>query len=167
MPDAPLTRQERNLQAFCRVFAVVYALGALGFAALPRLTFRLVTLGRAPVGWTAQAAFWNVLACAMMTAIATACAVVAGRPRERRHALLPVVVAKITSSVLAALHLVRFAGPGRMALAVIIATDFPLFIATLLVYRAAAPGVHSAPATEGPPKAEEPQKVQLGVSKAN
>ena len=165
MPDAPLTPQEKTLQLFCRIFTVVYALGALGFALTPRLTFRLVTLGRAPIGWTAQASFWNVLACAMMTAIATACAVVAGRPRERRHALLPVIVAKITSSGLAALHLLRFAGPGRMALVVIIATDLPLFVATLLVYRAAAPGVHSAPAREGPPPPDAP-KVQLGVSKS-
>jgi len=165
MPEQPLTPQERTLQVFCRIFAVVYALGALGFAVTPRLTFRLITLDRAPAGWDAQAIFWNVLACAMMTAIATACAVVAGRPRERRHALLPVVVAKITSSVLAAAHLVRLGGPGSMALIVVIATDFPLFIVTLLVYRAAAPGVHSAPAREGPP-AEEP-KVQLGISKAN
>ncbi len=164
MPETPLTPQEKNLQVFCRIFTVVYALGALGFAATPRLTFRLVTLGRAPVGWTAQASFWNVLACAMMTAIATACAVVAGRPRERRHALLPVIVAKLTSSGLAALHLIRFEGPGKLALAVIIATDLPLFIATLLVYRAAAPGVHSAPARETPPA--EPPKVQLGVSKS-
>src|SRR5262249_46467395 len=116
MPEQPLTPQERTLQVFCRIFAVVYALGALGFAVTPRLTFRLITLDRAPAGWDAQAIFWNVLACAMMTAIATACAVVAGRPRERRHALLPVVVAKITSSVLAAAHLVRLGGPGSMAL---------------------------------------------------
>ncbi len=167
MPDAPLTPQERTLQVFCRIFAVVYGLGAIGFAALPRLTFRLVTLNRAPVGWTAQASFWNVLACAMMTAIATACAVTAARPRERRHALLPVVVAKLTSSALAALHLLRFAGPGKLALAVIIATDFPLFVATLLVYRAAALGVHSAPAREGPPVDEKPEeKVQLRISKS-
>ncbi len=159
-----LTPQERTLQLFCRVFAVVYALGALGFGLTPRLTFRLVTLDRAPVGWTPQAMFWNVLAVAMMTAIATACLVVAGRPRERRHALLPVVVAKLTSSGLAALHLVRFRSAGSMALIAIIATDFPLFVLTLLVYRAAAPGVHSAPAKEAPPPEE--RKVQLGVSKS-
>lgn len=164
MPDSPLTPQEKNLQVFCRIFAVVYAFGALGFGLFPRLTFRLVTLDRAPMGWTAQALFWNVLAVAMMTAIATACAVTAGRPRERRHALLPVAVAKITSSGLAAVHLVRFAAPGRLALAVVIATDLPLFIATLLVYRAAAPGVHSAPAREAPPP--EAPKVQLGVTKS-
>src|SRR4051812_3659516 len=111
-----LTPQEKTLRTFCRIFAVVYGFGALGFALTPRLTFRLVTLDRVPVGWTPQAIFWNVLAVAMMTAISTACLVVAGRPRERRHALLPVVVAKLTSSALAAAHLIRFHGPGSMAL---------------------------------------------------
>jgi hypothetical protein len=164
-PESPLTPQERTLQAFCRIFAVVYALGAIGFAFTPRLTFRLVTLDRAPVGWTTQAMFWNVLAVAMMTSIATACAVVAGRPRERRHALLPVVVAKLTSSLLAAAHLIRFEGTGSMALIAVIATDCPLFVLTVLIYRSTAPGVHSAPAREGPPAPEAP-KVQLGISKS-
>ena len=162
MPDLALSPQERRLALFCRIFAVVYALGALGFAALPRLTFRLITLDDAPVGWTAQAIFWNALAVAMMTAIATACAVVAARPRERRHALLPVVVAKLTSSVLAALHLVHLHGPGARALVAILLTDFPLFLLTLLVYRSAALGVHSAPAREGAPPEEAP-RIQLGL----
>jgi hypothetical protein len=157
-----LTPQERTLQIFCRLCAALYAFGALGFALTPRLTFRLVTLDRVPVGWTPQATFWNVLAVAMMTAISTACLVVAGRPRERRHALLPVVVAKLTSSVLAAVHLLRFHGPGSLALIAVIATDFPLFVVTLLVYRTAAPGVHSEPAREKAPS----DKVQLGVSKS-
>src|SRR5260370_9748640 len=97
MPEA-LSPQERRLAAFCKLFAAVYALGALGFALLPQLTFRLVTLGGAPSGWTPQAVFWNVLAVAMMTAIATACAVTAARPRQWRHAPFPVIVAKLTSS---------------------------------------------------------------------
>lgn len=164
MADPALSPQERRLAVFCRIFAAVYLFGALGFAATPRLTFRLVTLDALPVGWTAQAMFWNVLAVAMMTAIATACALVAPHPRERRHMLLPVVVAKFTSSALAALHLVRFHGPGARALLAVIATDFPLFVLTLLVYRSAAPGVHSGPAKAAPAQEEVP-KVQLGISK--
>ena len=148
---------------FCKIFAVVYALGALGFGLTPRLTFRLVSLDAIPLGWTPQAVFWNVLAVAMMTAIATACAVTAAAPRERRHALLPVIVAKLTSSVLAAAHALRMEGPAARTVAAIILTDFPLFILTLLFYRAAAPGVHSDPAREGPPAETKP--VQLGVSK--
>ena len=166
MPPTPLSSQERRLAGFCRLFAIVYALGAIVFAVAPQLTFRLATLDAAPLGWTAQAAFWNVLAVAMMTAIATACAVTAARPRERRHAMLPVVVAKLTSSGLAAAHLASMKGPGSRALAAIIATDLPLFLLTVLVYRSAAPGVHSEPAREGPPAAEERKPVQLGISKS-
>jgi hypothetical protein len=167
MPQPELSPQERRLATFCRIFASVYAFGAVGFALTPRLTFRLVTLDAAPMGWTPQAVFWNVLAVAMMTAIATACAVTAGAPRERRHTLLPVVVAKLTSSALAAAHLMRMEGPGARAVAAIILTDFPLFVLTLLVYRAAAPGVHSLPARAAPPPpAEEPKPVQLGITKS-
>ena len=163
MPDLALSPQERRLAVFCRVFAVVYALGALGFAALPRLTFRLVTLDAAPEDLTAQAVFWNALAVAMMTAIATSCAVVAARPRERRHALLPVVVAKLTSSVLAALHLIHLQGPGSRALVAILLTDLPLFFLTAIVYRSAALGVHSAPARETAPPPDDAPRVQLGL----
>ncbi len=164
MPQPQPSPQERRLSTFCRIFAVVYALGALGFGFFPRLTFRLVTLDGAPLGWTAQAMFWNVLAVAMMVAIAVACAVVAPHPRERRHALAPVVASKLTSSVFAAAHLVRFHGPGARGLVAVILTDFPLFLLTLWIYRSAAPGVHtgaSAPA----PAPEEPAKVQLGIGK--
>src|SRR5260370_32742540 len=110
MPEA-LSPQERRLAAFCKLFAAVYALGALGFALAPQLTFRLVTLDGAPSGWTPQAVFWNVLAVAMMTAIATARALTAARPREWRHSLLPVILAKLTPSALALVHLLRLHGP--------------------------------------------------------
>jgi hypothetical protein len=166
MPASELSPQEKRLAVFCRFFAVVYALGAIGFAVTPSLTFRLVTLDAVPVGWTPQAVFWNVLAVSMMATIATACAVTAAAPRERRHALLPVIVAKLTSSGLAGLHLLRMHSPASRAVAAIILTDFPLFILTLLVYRSAAPGVHSAPAREGPPPAEAAKPVQLGITKS-
>src|SRR5215469_16684292 len=98
MPQPALSPQEKRLAAFCKAFAVLYALGAVGFALTPNLTFRLVALNAAPPGWTPQAVFWNALAVAMMTAIATGCALTAASPRERRYALLPVIVAKLTSS---------------------------------------------------------------------
>ena len=106
----------------------------------------------------------NVLAVAMMTGAGTACLVTAARPRERRHAMLSVVVAKLTSSALAAVHLL---GAGRSrALAAVFMTDLPLLLLTVVVYRSAAPGIHSAPARELPPSAiEERPKIQLKVSK--
>ena len=167
MPQRELSPQEKRLATFCRIFAVVYFAGAAGFALTPRLTFRLVSLDAIPIGWTPQAVFWNVLAVAMMTAIATACLVVAAAPRERRHALLPVIVAKLTSSALALAHALRMEGPAARAVAAIIVTDFPLFVLTLLFYRAAAPGVHSAPANESAPPAEEAKPVQLGISRTS
>jgi len=143
VPDLP--QRERRLGLFCRASAIVYALGALGFAATPRLTFRLLTLDQPLAGYTAQAMFWNVLAVAMMTAIATACWLAAQAPVERRLLLLPVVAAKLTSSVVAGLHLVRFHAPGWQAAAAIVLTDFPLFLMTLGVYRAARRGGHESP----------------------
>jgi hypothetical protein len=156
-----------RLAAFCRFFAVVYFAGAAVFALAPQLTLRLATLGAAagPSGPDAQ--FWNALAVAMMTAAGTACLVTAGRPRERRHAVLPVVVAKVTSSGVAAAHLIA---SGRSpALVAVVATDLPLCLLTLAIYRMAAPGVRGAPAREAPQTpeapAEEPPRVQLTVSK--
>jgi len=74
-------------------------------------------------------------------------------------------VAQITAGSLAAAHLL--AGDGGPGLAFTAAVDLPLFLLTTFVYRAAAPGVHSAPAAEtAPPEAEEPPKVQLKVAKS-
>ncbi|HEY4770406.1 MAG TPA: hypothetical protein VIH51_07255 [Myxococcales bacterium] len=164
MPPPVLTPQESRLAAFCRLFAVVYFAGALCFAIFPRLSYRIATLDGDVAALGKEALFWNVLAVAMMTAAGTACLVTAARPRERRHAILPVAVAKLTSSVLAALYLAG--GQGSRALAAVLATDLPLLALTLAIYRAAAPGVHSEPAREGRPAIGDPPKVQLKVSKS-
>lgn len=170
MPQPSLSAQERRLAAFCRFFAVVYFAGAAVFAVAPRLTLRVATLGAATHATDPEAQFWNVLAVAMMTAVGTACLVTAGSPRERRHAVLPVAVAKLTSSGVAAAHLI--ASGHAPALVAVVATDLPLFLLTLAVYRMAAPGVRSALAREAPQApadpqapAEEPPRVQLTVSK--
>jgi hypothetical protein len=164
VPPPVLTPQESRLAAFCRLFAVVYFAGALCFAIFPGLSYRIATLDADVGALGPEALFWNVLAVAMMTAVGTACLVTAARPRERRHAILPVAVAKLTSSALAAVHLAG--GERSRALAVVLATDLPLLALTLAIYRAAAPGVHSEPAREGPPAIEESPKVQLKVSKS-
>ncbi len=171
-----LSPAEHRLQKFCRAFSVIYFFGALSFAAFPGLAFRVATLGGesallAPSGALvsealAETRFWNALGVSMMVAIAVGCAVVAARPRERRHALLPVVAALLTSSGLGLIHAVQIGGPGGRALWAIVAIDFPLFLLTLWIYRSASPGVHSAPATQ-PPGAEDKNRpaapVQLGV----
>jgi len=48
----------------------------------------------------------------------------------------------------------------------VLVTDVPILLLTVAVYRAAAPGVHSAPAREEPSEAVEPPKIQLKVSKS-
>lgn len=161
-----LSPQELRLQKFCRAFSMIYFLGALAFAAFPGLTFRLATRGGESALLDAEARFWNALGVSLMVAIAVACAVVAARPRERRHALLPVVAALLTSSGIALLHGLQLSGPGARALWALVAVDFPIFLLTLWIYRSSAPGVHSAPATQRPEPAEPaaPAKpVQLGV----
>lgn len=155
MPQPEVTPQERRLAAFCRAFAVLYFAGAFWLAAFP---------GRiAPLDPPAPP-LWNVLAVGLMAALATACLVTAARPRERRHAVLPVAVAQLASVALAAAHLI--AGGRSPALTAVLAIGLPLGAVTLAMYRAAAPGVRSAPAREGPPAAEPPSKIQLKVSKS-
>ena len=148
MPQPPPSPQERRLATFCRYSAVLYFLGAVAFVAAP------FTLHADP--------FWSVLAAALMTSVATSCLVAAGQPRERRHALLPPVIAALTVTVFGgALHLGGMRG--QLGL---VAGSAPLLLLTLFIYRSAAPGVHSAPAREGPPAApEEPadRKIQLGI----
>lgn len=165
MPQPSLTPEESRLAAFCRVLAVVYFAATVCFAASPELAYRIATLDpTALTSFGPETAFWNVLAAAMMAAAGTACLVTAARPRERRHAILPVLAANLTSSGLAALHL---AGPGRSrALLAVLVADIAILLLTLAVYRAAAPGVHSAPAREEPPEDAEPPKIQLKVSKS-
>ena len=164
MPQPELTPQESRLAAFCRFFALVYFGMAACFAFSPLLTYRLATLDTDLPSFGGESSFWNVLAVGMMTACGTACLVTATRPRERRHAILPVLVAKLTSSALAAVHLL---GPSRVrAVVAVLATDLPLFLITLAVYRASAPGVRSEPARETAPPLEPPAKIQLKVSKS-
>ena len=162
-----LSPQEQRLQNFCWIFSGVYFFGALFFAAFPGLTFRIASFGGESALLSPETRFWNSLGVAMMIAVAVACAVTASRPRERRHALLPVVAAKLTSSGIALVHLTQVSGPGTRALWSVFCTDLPLFLLTLWIYRSASPGVHSAPATQLPVPEVKPagKPIQLGLGK--
>lgn len=154
----PLSRAERRLRRFCRFFGAAYLAGAAAFALAPGLSYRLASLGT-PAALGPEALFWNALGAAMMVASGVACLVVASDPRTLRPALLPVVLAKLTSSALGLAHF----GVGK-ALAAVVYTDLPLFVLTLFVYRSAAPGVQRQPEPE--PRVETgPAKVQLGLPK--
>jgi hypothetical protein len=100
----------------------------------------------------------------MMTAVGTACLVAAAQPRERRHAALPAIVAPFITSLLGAALLL--CGNRSPASIWAVAAGAPLFLLTTLAYRAAAPGVRSAPAREAPPVLEEAPAIQLKVSKS-
>lgn len=153
MPQPPLTSQERRLAALCRVLAVLYFAAALACA----LPSGAVSLDSVPLA---------VFAVAMTTALATACLVAAARPRERRHVVLPAVVAQFTAFALAAAHLL--AGHGGRTLIALAGINLPLFVLTAAAWRSAAPGVRGAHAREGPPQpqTEERPKIQLKVSKS-
>jgi hypothetical protein len=163
MPTFALSPQERRLAGFCRFFAVVYLLAALLVAAVPRLAYVIASLGQ-PSDLSPETRFWSLLAAALEVASAVACAVVAGDPRGRRHALLPVVAAKLTTTLLASLHLLHVRGPAARSLVAIVLTDLPIFLLTLFVYRSSAPGVHSVRPTQAPPPpGGTAAPVQLGV----
>jgi hypothetical protein len=106
LSSMPLSAAERRLAALLRFFAVLFALGALGFLVRPDGTIgdlnvagTLLGFGGLPVTpGTSDADFWLVLAVANMTAI-TACAALAARDvRERRILVYPLLVSKLTSS---------------------------------------------------------------------
>jgi hypothetical protein len=110
-----------------------------------------------------DALFFSVIAASAMIAFGVTCLVVAVDVRARRHALLAVVLGKLATVVLALAHL----GAGR-ALWALFVCDLAVFIATLVAYRMASPGVHLAqpPRETTPPPDEAPAgKVQLGLPK--
>ena len=117
MPDAsPLTAPERALARWLRLFAVLFALGTVGFLLRPDDTVRdldrvgalvgLPTLGagRMPVA----SDFWLPLAIANMAAIAACSWLAAADVRGRRALVYPVVVSKLASSATGILLFVRW-----------------------------------------------------------
>jgi hypothetical protein len=145
MPLPPLSAREARLGRFAAGCSALYATLGVLFAAFPSAIFRIAGLGaHAEMG--PEVRFWQVLGVSSMAALAVACAVAASSPRERRVALLPVVGGKLASSALALLAFA--AAPGGAlgsswrALASLFATDFPLFLITVILYRHGAPGVH-------------------------
>src|SRR2546428_499782 len=100
----------------------------------------------------------------MMAAAGTGVPGPGAAPREAPAAIPPGGVANLISSALAAVHLVG-AGRSRGLMALLV-TDVPILLLTVALYRAAAPGVHSAPARGEPPEAVESPKIQLKVSKS-
>jgi hypothetical protein len=151
MAQPPLFATERRMAGFCRASAALYFTLAAGCAAAPWFG-----------GAAGLATAWSVLAVSLLISSGTACLVTAARPRERRHALLPVAMAQITACALSLAHL-----GSRGELTVLLASG-TLFVLTAFVYRSAAPGVRSEPARQNPlERAQGPVPVALGIKKAN
>ncbi|HJQ74469.1 MAG TPA: hypothetical protein VJ814_06255 [Gaiellaceae bacterium] len=113
----PLTRAERKLAWLLRFFALLFAIGAVGFLVQPDETVQRLDWVGALVGLPTLAQsrypmasdFWLALAIANMATIA-ACAWFAAVDIRRRRALVyPIIVSKIASSTTGILLFVRWA----------------------------------------------------------
>ena len=165
MPNQQLSPAELRLALFARVTGALYLASGLFFAFLPALTLRLAAHGaEVPMGPGAR--LWHVLALSMMAMLAVCSFLAAQAPRERRYLFVPILVSKALSSTTAAIGVLTWTGEsaGRLTLLSAIATDLPLFVVTLWLYRAAAPGVNllAQPTQRGE---EPPKPVKLGLAK--
>ena len=141
-----LTPAERRLASVLRFFAVLFAIGALGFFIRPDGTVSdlnrigaLLGLGVLPPRDGASASdFWLVLAVANMTTI-TACAWLAAQDiRARQLLAYPLIVSKLTSSTCG---LILFLTRGQaFPYLVALLVDLPI---ALIVWRA----LHAARST--------------------
>jgi hypothetical protein len=160
MPLPALSPQEIRLGRFAGVCCALYSLGGLVFAAFPAWTFEIAGLGE-PARLGPEVRFWQVLAVSLMAACAVSCALVAHAPRERRVALLPVLMGQLTSSLLAVVILFAvgphgWAHTAWRAVMGVAAANLPLFALSIGFYRSASPGAHLSVVPTQPAPAEPP-----------
>lgn len=140
---APLTRAERKLSRLLRLFAVLFAIGAVGFLVRPDETVMdldrvgafvgLPTLHRSPVAGVSD--FWLPLAIANMATIAACAWLAAGDVRRRRALVYPIIVSKIASSATGILLFARWAAAFPFLAVALV--DLPIAIVLLSALRAA------------------------------
>ena len=140
---APLTRAERKLARLLRLFALLFAIGAVGFLVRPDGTVAdldrvgelvgLPTLYGTPVAGLSD--FWLPLAIANMATIAACAWLAAGDVRRRRTLVYPIIVSKFASSMTGILLFVRWA-PAFPFLAIAL-VDLPIAIILISALRAA------------------------------
>jgi hypothetical protein len=173
MPLPPLSPAERRLGTFAGLSAALYAASGLFFAAFPGLTLTIASQG-GPIRLEPGARLWHALSISMMAMLALCCWLASRSPRENRKLLLPVILSKAVSVLMAIAGLLTWkafspeAFSGRRTLLTTIATDLPLLLATAWFYWRAAPGVilDSRPAA-GPPAPDAASKpVPLGLAKS-
>lgn len=141
----PLSPAEQRLRGLLRLFAILFACGALGFLLRPEgtvadlnATGALLGLGALPAGGrTVASDFWLVLAVANMATIATCAWLAATDVRGRRALVYPVVLSKLASSA-AGLLLFVIRAPAFPYLAATL-VDLPIALVLLAALRAAPP----------------------------
>jgi hypothetical protein len=113
---AHLTRAEQQFARWLRLFAVLFAIGAVMFLLRPDGTVQDIDRIGALLGmWTLPASptpaasdFWLALGVANMTTIAVSAWLAAGDVRGRRALVYPIVASKLTSSATGVLLFVRW-----------------------------------------------------------
>jgi len=140
---APLTRAERKLAWLLRLFAVLFAIGAVGFLVRPDETVTdldrlgalvgLPTLQRTAVAGVSD--FWLPLAIANMATIAACAWLAAGDVRRRRALVYPIVVSKLASSATGVLLFVRWSAAFPFLAVALV--DLPIAVILVSALRAA------------------------------
>jgi len=144
LPEArPLTRPERKLAWLLRFFALLFAVGTIGFLLRPDDTVRDLDRVGAVLGLPTLVAtrmpvvsdFWLTLAIANMATIAACAWLAAGDVRRRRPLVYPIVISKLASSATAILLFVRWAAAFPFLSVALV--DLPIAIILLAALRAA------------------------------
>jgi hypothetical protein len=140
---APLTRAERKLAWLLRLFAVLFAIGAVAFLVRPDETVTdldrvgalvgLPTLHRSAVAGVSD--FWLPLAIANMATIAACAWLAAGDVRRRRALVYPIIVSKVASSATGVLLFVRWATAFPFLAVALV--DLPIAVILVSALRAA------------------------------
>lgn len=138
-----LTAGERRLAWWLRFFALLFAVGAVGFLLRPDETVTdLDRLGAwlglpvLPASRVAVASdFWLALAVANMVTITACCWLAAADVRQRRVLVYPVVASKIASSAIGLLLFARWAH--TLSLLSITLVDLPIALILIRALRRA------------------------------
>jgi hypothetical protein len=142
---APLGQGERRLALVLRLFALLFAVGAVAFLLQPEETVGNLNLPGALIGLppllpadrAVSSDFWFALAIANMATIAACSWLAAGDVRRRRVLVYPVVVSKLVSSGTALLLFVRWAHTFPFLATALV--DLPIAIILIVALRGARP----------------------------
>ena len=123
----------RFVRWFALISGLVYLISGLIFALFPvSLVEILVRISGMSRHMVIAPSFWHPLAVSMMAMLVVCSLFVWQDPEKNRVFFIPIIVSKFTSSFFSVISVL--AGHPTVLL-IIFVVDFPLFLATLLVYR--------------------------------